>query len=83
MSPEKRTDAIQERITIDDIRHRAENVKSKAITEAKETVDEVIGENGARTLVIVAGLVLIAASLAYFLGTRSGRVGLAEELLGE
>lgn len=82
MSPETPPIAT-ERISIDDIRHRAEYVKSQALAEAKGAVDTVVGENGTRTLVIVAGLVVVAASLAFFLGSRSGRAALAEEFLGE
>jgi hypothetical protein len=83
MSPESRTGAAEERITIDDIRHRAEYVKAQAITEARGSADAVLGDNGTRTLVMVAGLVVVAASLAFFLGSRSGRARFAEDLLGE
>lgn len=83
MSPDIRAEASEERITIDDIRHRAEHVKSQALSEAKSAVDTVMGENGTRTLVMVAGLVVVAASLAFFLGSRSGRAMFAEEFLSE
>jgi len=72
-----------ERITIDDLKHRAESVKSKAISEAKGAVDVVVGQEATRTLLIVAGIVVVAASLAFFLGSRAGRDAMAEQFPGE
>ena len=77
------TKAIEPRVSLDDIRHRADAVKSRALTEARGAVDEAIGTENMRTLVIVAGLVVVAASLAFFLGSRSGKAALAEQILGE
>jgi hypothetical protein len=83
MSPDAPSSTAIERVSIDDIRHRAVNVKSQALSEAKGAVDEVLGESGVRTLVIVAGLVVVAASLAFFLGSRTASARMAEEFLGE
>jgi len=77
------TTAIEPRVTLDDIRHRADAVKARAITEARTSVDEAIGRENIRTLLIVGGLVVVAASFAFFLGSRSGRSALAQEILGE
>jgi hypothetical protein len=81
MSPETRT--VEPHISIDDIRSRAEAVKTKAVSEAKGAVDAVVGEENGRTLLMIAGVVVVAASLAFFLGARSGRAMAAERLLGE
>jgi hypothetical protein len=70
-----------ERVTLDDIRHRAEAVKRQAVSEARKTVDDAIGPDNVRTLVIVAGLVLVAASLAFYLGSRSGKAAMADKML--
>lgn len=70
------------RITIDDLRHRAEDVRNKAVAEAKGAARAVVGDSATRTLVIVAGVVVVAASFAYFLGTRSRRRVGIEDLLG-
>lgn len=83
MSEKPGSTTAVERVSLDDIRHRAESVKSKAVSEAKGAVDTVVGEDGKRALLIVAGLVLVAASVAYYLGTRAGRASGMEDLLGE
>lgn len=70
------------RVTIDDVRHQAEALKASAVTEAKGVVDEVLGAEGTRTLIMVAGVVLVAASVAYFLGSRAGR-SMTEQMLAE
>jgi hypothetical protein len=72
-----------ERVSLDDIRHRADAVKSRALTEARASVDEAIGRENLRTLLMIGGIVIVAASFAFFLGSRSGRAAFAEEILGE
>ena len=76
-------DASQDRVTIDDIKRRAEAVKTSAITEAKEAVDAVVAVDTRRTAAIVVGVVVAAACLAYFLGTRSGRAAMAAEIFDQ
>ncbi len=80
MSAEKTTQAIEPRVTLDDLRHRAEAVKTKAVVDARDAVDAVFTAEAKRTMMIAAGVVLVAASMAYFLGTRAGRAALAREL---
>lgn len=82
MSAEK-TAVPAPRVTIDDLRHRAESVKSLAVTEAKDAVGTVIGKDERRTLMIVAGVVVVAASIAFFLGSRSGRAAMADQIFSE
>jgi hypothetical protein len=60
-----------ERITLDDIKHRAEAVKDLAVSDAKASVAAVIDTDATRTLLIVAGVVLVAASLAFYLGSQT------------
>ena len=62
-----------ERITLDDLKHRAEQVKDLAVTDAKSAVASVIDTNETRTLLIIVGVVVVAASIAFFLGARSVR----------
>ncbi|HSK46997.1 MAG TPA: hypothetical protein VLA05_03215 [Coriobacteriia bacterium] len=83
MSADKIAPLPEPRVTLDDLRHQAEAVKSKALAEAKSSVDAVIGPDEKRTLIMVAGLVLVAASLAFFLGSRSGRTMVADRVPGE
>lgn len=57
-------------ITIEDLKHRVETVRDLAVTEAKQTVDKVVDENATRTLLVMAGIVVLAASVAFYLGSR-------------
>lgn len=83
MSDKKTAKAIESRVTIDDIRHRAESLQSKAVSEAKSVANSLVGEDGKRALLIAAGLVLVAASVAYYLGTRAGRSARLDDLFSE
>ena len=60
-----------ERITLDDLKHRAGQVQDLAVTETKSAVASVLDTNEAKTLMIIAGVVVLAASVAFFLGARS------------
>lgn len=59
------------RLTIDDVRHHAEEVRDLALSEAKRLADD----QASKALLIGAVVVIGVVSLAYFLGTRSGRRG--------
>lgn len=74
---------MEPRVTLDDLRHQAEAVKTKAVSEAKSAVDTIIGQDTTRTLLMVAGIVVVAASLAFFLGSRSGRASAESDFFGE
>lgn len=64
---------VVEPITLEQIKHRAEGIKDLAVVETKEAVGRVFQEDATKTFLIVAGVVVVAASLAYFLGSRAGR----------
>ena len=66
-------DTPPRRVSLDEIRHKAEAVKSQAIREVRDATDTVVQSKEGQTLAIVAGIVIIAASLAFFLGSRSAR----------
>ncbi len=66
------------RVSLDDLRHQAESLKAQAVTEAKGVADTIVQQEATKTILVVAGVVVLAASLAYFLGTRSGRAMLTE-----
>ena len=59
------------KITVDDLKHRAEAVKDIAIVQTKEGVSAVVEDNATRTLLIMAGVVIVAASLAFYLGSAT------------
>lgn len=59
----------QQRLTVDDIRHHAKEVRDMALSEIKTLRDE----QGTRIAIIGIVAVVGVISLAYYLGTRSVR----------
>lgn len=55
------------RLTVDDIRHHAEEIRAIAVTKAKALVAEDSTKAAVAGFVVVVGLM----SLAYYLGTRA------------
>lgn len=60
---------LEHRLTIDDVRHHAEEVRDIALSEVKRFRDEQSTRAAIVGLVVVVGIV----SLAYYLGTRASR----------
>lgn len=73
MTPTEQTEPT-ERITLEDVKHRAEAVANLAISDTKAAVSEVVRTDSVRRLAILAGVIIVAASVAYFAGTRAPRV---------
>ena len=75
MSADKGADALsaEPKITIEDVKHRAEAVRDLAKSEANRAAHELMHEKVTQT--VIAGVVVVAvlASFAFFLGTRKGR----------
>ena len=65
--------APEERVTLDQLRHRAEEVSNLTVVESKRVATEVYEENITKAVIVVLGVVVVAASPAYFLGSRAGR----------
>ncbi len=72
MTPQEITPQPVERITLDDLKNRAEKIKDIAVTDVKTATTQVLETDATKTLLIVAGVVIAAASIAYFLGSRAG-----------
>lgn len=62
-----------ERVSIDEIKHRAEEIQDLAVTESKRLVSEVYEQNMTRAALVAVGVVLVAASVAYLLGRATAR----------
>ncbi len=62
-----------DRISLDDLKHRAEAVRDLAVSDTKDAVARVLHQEATRTLLIVAGIVVLAASVSYLLGSRNAR----------
>lgn len=65
--------APEERVTLDQLKHRAEEISNLTVSESKRVATEVYEENLSKAVLVAVGVVLVAASLAYFLGSRAGR----------
>lgn len=61
-------------ITIDDIKHEATGVKDLALSETKRVAHEALADDIVRTIIVGAVTVAVVASVAYYLGSRAGRV---------
>jgi len=63
----------EERVSLDEIKQRAVQIQNLAVVESKELVHEVYEQNVTRAALVALGVVVVAASLAYYLGTRAAR----------
>jgi hypothetical protein len=73
MTAQENTTEIAPRITLDDVKHRAAAIKDLAVSDAKDAVAKVTEADLTKKVLIVAGVVIFAASFAYYLGSRAGR----------
>lgn len=65
--------APEEVVTLEQLKHRAEEVSNLAVSESKRVTKEVVETQAAKTAMIAVGVVVVVASLAYFLGQRAAR----------
>lgn len=70
----------QERVTLDELKQRAVEVQNLAVVEAKEVVREVYEQDITRVALVAVGVVVVVASLAYYLGTRAARRAVRVEI---
>ena len=63
----------EERVTIDELKQRVEQIQDMALTQSKRVVHEVYEQDVTRAALVALGVVVVAASVAYFLGTRAAR----------
>ena len=62
-----------ERVSLDDLKHRVGQIQDMALAQGKQIVHEVTEEKLTRTVIVVGGVVVVAASLAYFMGRQASR----------
>lgn len=62
-----------ERVTLDQLKHRAEEVSDLAVQEGKRVAVLVSEDSAAKVVLIAVAVVVVAASLAYFSGARAAR----------
>jgi len=71
--------APEERVTLDQLKARVERISDLAVAESKRVANEVREENLTKVVLVAAGVVVVALSLAYFLGSRAARRATAGE----
>jgi hypothetical protein len=71
MASDRQVAVPGEKITISDVKHRAEAVRDLAKVEAKEGAEKILNDSAGRSLLMVAGIVVVAASIAFYLGSRA------------
>jgi len=65
--------APEDRVTLEQLKNRAEKVTDLAVSESKRVANDVYEQNVTRAVLVAVGVVVVAASLAYFFGSRAGR----------
>jgi hypothetical protein len=63
--------APEERVTLEQLKHRAEEISDLAVSESKRVANEVYEQNVTRAVLVAVGVVVVAASLAYFMGSSA------------
>ena len=63
----------EERVTLDELKQRVGQVSDLALAKTKRGVYEGYERDVTRAALVALGVVVVAASLAYFLGTRASR----------
>lgn len=62
-----------ERVTVDELKQRVGQIQDLALTQTKQLVHDVYEKDVTRAALVALGVVVVAASLAYYLGTRASR----------
>jgi len=63
----------EERVSLDEIKQRAGAIQDLAVVQVKEVANEIYYQNVTRAALVALGVVVVAASLAYYVGSRAGR----------
>jgi hypothetical protein len=63
----------EERVTVDELKQRVEQIQDLALTQTKQVVQDVYEQNVTRAALVALGVIVVAASVAYYLGTRAAR----------
>ena len=63
----------EERVSLDEIKQRATEIQNLAVVQVKDVAHEIYEQNITRAAMVAVGVVLVAASIAYFVGSRAAR----------
>jgi len=62
-----------ERVSLDELKQRVGQIQDMALVQSKQVVHEVYEQNVTRAVLVAVGVVVVAASIAYLLGTRASK----------
>lgn len=62
-----------ERVSLDDLKQRVEQIEDMAVVQGKQLVQDIYEQNVTRAALVALGVVVVAASIAYYLGMRASR----------
>jgi len=62
-----------ERVTLDDLAQRVGQIQDMALTRTKQVVRTTYEQDVTRAALVALGVMVVAASVAYFLGAAAGR----------
>lgn len=65
--------APADRVTLEQLKQRAESVQDLAVSETKRVTNEVMELDFTRKALIAVGTVVVVASLAYYFGRRAAQ----------
>lgn len=63
----------EERVSLDELKQRVGQIQDLALAETKRVVQVTYEQNVTRAALVALGVVVVAASVAYFLGMQAGR----------
>ena len=62
-----------ERVSLDEIKSHARKIQDLAVVQTKEVAHQVYDQDVTRAAIIAVGVIVVAASLAYYLGRQAAR----------
>ncbi len=63
----------EERVSLDEIKQRVGTIQDLAVVQAKDVANEIYDQHITRAAMVAVGVVVVAASIAYFVGSRVAR----------
>ena len=63
----------EERVSLDELKQRVGQIQDMALTETKRVVNVTYEQNVTRAALVAVGVVVVAASIAYYFGTQASR----------
>jgi hypothetical protein len=63
----------EERVSLDELKQRVGQIQDLALVQSKQVVNGVYEQNVTRAALVALGVVVVAASIAYYFGTQASR----------